>query len=78
MKKSNPLLIIGYIKSSIEILINLKVQEVLKERESKRAVSSIPIYDSYDNGDGINDYEKLLRKLESDIRGYVRVSSYLK
>jgi len=34
--------------------------------------------DNYDFSDGINEYEKLLRKLEADIRGYVKARIFLK
>ena len=63
---------IGYIKSSIEILIDLKTQEKLQEIEAKKE----DYVDNYDFGDGINEYEKLLRKLEGDIRSYVKVIFY--
>jgi hypothetical protein len=69
LRKTNPFVIIGYIKSSIEILIDLKVQEKLQEIEVKKD----DFLDHFDFGDGVNEYEKLLRKLEADIRSYVKV-----
>jgi hypothetical protein len=64
------LTLIGYIKQSIEILIDLKVQERLQERETKWE----GFYSQYGCEEGVNEYEKLLRKLESDIRNYIKVS----
>ena len=61
LKNQNPLTIMEYIKSSIDILIDLKVEERLENM--KRASDS----------DDENDYESLLRKLESDIRAHIRV-----
>ncbi len=69
LRKTSPFVIISYIKSSIEILIDLKVQEKLQEIEGKKE----EFVDNFEFGDGINEYEKLLRKLEANIRSYVKV-----
>ncbi len=50
------------------------MQEKLQEIEVKKE----NFMDNFDFGDGINEYEKLLRKLESDIRSYVKVEHQLK
>lgn len=73
LKRASPLTIIEYIKSSIEILIDLKAQEKLEEKEYNRHQDK-----SYSNNlnigeDETNEYEKLLRKLEADIRCYIKV-----
>ena len=60
-------MIIDYIKASIEILINLKVDEKLKEKENE--------IDTFNFNYEDNDYEKLLRKLEGDIRQHIQVGS---
>jgi hypothetical protein len=60
LKKTNPLTLMEYIKTSIDILIDLKVEERL-EKSKKNT----------DEDD--QDYETLLKKLESDIRGHIRV-----
>ena len=70
MKKSNPLTIIQYIKTSIEIIVDLKVQEKIKEFEKNKE-------DLFEFEDDCSEYEKLLRKLESDIRNYIKVLIYL-
>jgi len=65
LMKTDPLIIIEYIKNSIDILINLKVEEKL-EIEKNAGLN--------DQSDKQNDYETLLRKLESDIRGHIKVT----
>jgi len=73
--------LIEYIKSSIEILINLKVEEkinALKENKEKSLQSNNKFQTSnYEDDDEINDYEKLLRQLESEIRNHIRVTHIL-
>ena len=69
MRKASPFTIIEYIKSSIEILIELKVQEKLQEKDLKKSETEEKFF--FD--DEVNDYEKLLRKLENDIRTYIKV-----
>ena len=69
LRKASPFTLIEYIKSSIEILIDLKVQEKLQDRDARRAEFD-------DNEDETNEYEKLLRKLESDIRTYIKVNKF--
>lgn len=67
LRKASPFTIIEYIKSSIEILIDIKVKEQLQERENR-------INDTYNpDEEEVNEYEKLLRKLESDIRIHIKV-----
>ena len=62
----NPFVILEYIKNSIDILINLKVEERL---ESEKNVEI--------NNTTENEYEVLLRKLESDIRIHIKVKDIL-
>ncbi len=68
---------IEYIKSSIEILINLKVEEkinALKENREKSSQSNNKFQSSNsEDDDDVNEYEKLLRQLESEIRTHIRV-----
>ena len=69
---------IEYIKSSIEILINLKVEEkinALKENREKSSQSNNKFQSSNsEDDDDVNEYEKLLRQLESEIRTHIRVN----
>jgi hypothetical protein len=71
LKKASPFTIIDYIKSSIKILIDLNVQEKLQEREREMEGNMRSF--NFDD-DQTNEYEKLLRKLESDIRTYIKVN----
>jgi hypothetical protein len=57
------LTVLEYIKTSIDILIDLKVEERL---ENERKHSDV-------DEDKINEYEVLLRKLEADIRQHIKV-----
>ena len=72
MRRASPFTIIEYIKSSIEILIDLKVQERMQERESQREEGD-GNFNNFNFDDETNEYEKLLRKLEADIRTYIKV-----
>jgi predicted AAA+ superfamily ATPase len=47
----------------------LKVQEKLQEKDTRR----VDFSDHFTFDDDTNEYEKLLRKLESDIRTYIKV-----
>lgn len=67
LRKANPLTIIDYIKNSIDILIELKVEEKLV------AFKKINLQDEDDKQ---NEYECLLRKLESDIRLHIKVNYF--
>jgi hypothetical protein len=64
LKKTNPLTIIEYIKSSIDILIELKVEE--RMNLEKKLLQ--------DEEECMNEYEALLRKLEGDIRQHIKVT----
>ena len=57
-------------------MVDLKAEELLKERTKKRKKektndSSITEYE--DTEANTNEYEKLLRKLEADIRNFIKV-----
>jgi len=65
LKKTNPKVILDYIKNSIDILIEIKVEEKI-EAWKKQYLE--------DDEDKQNEYEPLLKKLESDIRQHIRVS----
>jgi hypothetical protein len=62
LRKAPPITLIDYIKTSIDILIDLKVEERLEG-----------IRKSTEGDDKQGDYETLLRKLEGDIRQHIRV-----
>ena len=73
MRKTSPFRLIEYIKSSVEILIDIKVQEKLQENKIKTQKEKENNFSGYNTDEEINEYEKLLRKLESDIRTYIKV-----
>lgn len=69
--KTSPLLLLDYIRSSIEIIISLKVQEQL---ELNKVKSSTELNGLSTNDDETpNEYEKLLRQLEGEIRNHIKV-----
>ena len=69
-----PKVLIEYIKIHLNLLIDLKVNEKLSKLE-KNPMEFISYY-----GTDIpeNDYEKLLRRYEADIRNYIRMVNILK
>ena len=75
--------LIEYIKTSIEILVDIRAEELLKEKTKKRKKDCI--LDKFgietENDEDLeefetspNEYEKLLRKHEADIRNYIKVN----
>jgi hypothetical protein len=69
LRQTDPVTIIEYIKTSIDILVNMKVQEKIEENEKKK----INLMSTFEFEESSVEYEKLLRKLESDIRSYIKV-----
>lgn len=63
------MLILDYIKSSVEILINMKVQEKLQSVAQSRSSEEISDCE-------INVYEKELRHLEAEIRTHIKVTIF--
>lgn len=71
LKKSSPLVIIDYIKSSIEILVNLRVQERISE--SATSISDSMNSNKHNTSTNlsssvISQYEEMLREQETEIR----------
>jgi len=69
LRKTSAFTLIEYIKSSVEILIDLKVQEKMQEKILRGENNLNHEF----NDEEVNEYEKLLRKLEADIRSYIKV-----
>ncbi len=71
LKDVDPLLIIGYTKTSIEILMNIRneEQEQLKQqqKENESLTSEIATHDPP------KKYEEMLQKLEDEVRTHIRV-----
>ena len=79
----SPFVILEYIKNSIDILISLKVEERLESEKNANANANENAYEKNNNNyafsnDYQNEYEVLLRKLESDIRTHIKIEHQLK
>ena len=73
LKRNCPLTIIDYIKTSIEILINLRVQEKVNESIRTSQNSNLgspysPKAETTTNSSSNIQYEELLREMESELR----------
>lgn len=73
MRRASPFVILDYIKSSIEILIELKIQEKIENMKYENQNNSQDQHSIYDE-DGVNEYEKMLRKLEAENRNHIKVT----
>ena len=72
LKDAEPLLIIGYIKTSVEILMNLKAEEQeLQKMERKEEGESLVSEKS--QPEPPKKYEEMLQKLEDEVRTHIRV-----
>jgi len=92
LEKISPLTLIDYIKSSIDILVGNRADELIKEKinKTKNEKTEIPDSNKSNNTDisnfsdidddidqtetSANQYEKLLRKHEEDIRNFIKVN----
>lgn len=76
--------LIGYIKSSIEILMNLKIEDYLEMKkieneeikEKKKLIMSVS--SSVLSAEPPQDYEELIQKYEADIRKHIRIEQQMK
>ena len=66
--------LIDYIKVHLNLLINLKVSDKL----SKLKTNPLDFISLYGSDLPANDYEKLLRRYEADIRNYIKLVNILK
>lgn len=73
LTKSSSLKLIDYIKSSIEILVNIKVEEQIELNKIKFSQENNIL--STNEEENTNEYEKLLRQLESEIRNHIKVKN---
>ena len=58
LKKTSSFTILEYIKNSIDILVDIKIEEKLNKSK---------------NNEEEYDYESMLKKLEADIRSHIKV-----
>lgn len=70
LRKTNPKIVLEYVKSSIDILISTTVKEKLEKISANN--SDLINLDETE----VNEYEKQLRQVESEIRNHIRVSFY--
>ena len=75
LMKWSSLILLDYIKSSIEILVNIKVQEQM-DLKKVRSTSDNNLL-STNEEESSKEYEKLLWQLESEIRNHIKVLIYL-
>ena len=70
----SPIILIDYIKIHLNLLIDIKVNDKISKLKEN------PLEHISSNGSEIpaNDYEKLLRRYEGDIRNYIRIVNMLK
>lgn len=83
MEKIAPITILEYIKASIDIYVDLRADELLKNKTNKNKKennNSNTSDNEYleDLETSPNEYEKLLRKHEADIRNYIKVIFIIK
>ena len=61
-----------YIKSSIEILMNLKMEEHETEKKEPPLDKTLSNYSEFEPP---KEYEGVIQKLENDVRSHIRVLS---
>ena len=74
LKRLPSITLISYIKSHIEILIKMKVSEMINQMN----IDPLSFISSYGSETSQDEYEKQLRKYESTIRTYIAHQNYLR
>lgn len=76
--------LINYVKTSIEILMNLKVEDYLaiqkheKETKKKKGELTLSQSSSRFSTEPPQDYEEVIQKFEGDIRKHIRIEQQMK
>ena len=70
----SPIVLIDYIKIHLTLLIDIKVSEKLSQLKT----NPLEFVSFYGTDIPCNQYEKLLRRYESDIRNYIKIENMLK
>jgi DNA polymerase III delta prime subunit len=84
LNDSSLIALINYVKSSIEILMNLKIEDYLemkrieKEEIKERKKLIMSVSSSVLSVDPPQDYEELIQKYEGDIRKHIRIEQQMK
>ena len=71
LKETDPLVLIEYVKTSIEILLNLRDEDKAPHKQATSHDESILTQKS--DKDPPQDYEQLIQKLEAEVRNHIRV-----
>lgn len=73
--------LINYVKTSIEILMNLKVEDYISlKKQEKNAIRNKPLSacSSVMSSEPPIDYEEVIQKFEADIRKHIRIEQQMK
>jgi len=74
--------LINYIKTSIEILMNLKVEEYLELKKKQKREKNLEQERSQDSAristEPPQDYEEVIQKFEGDVRKHIRIEQQMK
>jgi hypothetical protein len=78
LKEINILTIIQYIKESIDILVGLKVEQAKTQMEKEAKKKQKSQNNSLTGESTSEDYEKVIRKLEADLRNHIKLEYQMK
>lgn len=75
--------LISYIKTSIEILMNLKIEDYLAMKKQEKEMGKhdevrLSSTESVLSNDPPQDYEEVIQKFEGDIRKHIRIEQQMK
>lgn len=73
LKGMSPLQLVDYIKSSIEILMNLKLEELEQQRKDAKMQNDVSLSSIKSKDGPSTEYEEIMQKLEEEIRTHIRV-----
>jgi hypothetical protein len=79
MKEVDGFTIVEYIKNSIEIMMNMKIEEQNDKKKSKHPIDSLSGTSSTSSIPAAHEeYEKILRQLEAESRQHIQVEQQMK
>ena len=87
LQETNPFTILEYIKTSIEILMNMKMEEHQdqvdknkKSKKKKRGEGILGLEDGVSDSESVlsqdgppSDYEQMLQKYEAEVRNHIKI-----
>ena len=72
LRELSPIELIEYVRSSIEILMNLKLEELEQQRKEAKEIDES--FSSIRSKEGPpQEYEEIIQKLEAEIRSHISV-----